>query len=134
MDECTPGIRFGTHKINNIAYADDITLMASTAKGLQDLIDVCENYANDWRFEYNTDKTNSMLLYNRIVFNNLPKLYMYGKQLSWVRSATVLGCTFTSDCTAKEHVDNRILKCHKSFCGSVAKGINAPSMYVSCNI
>ncbi len=47
----------GALKIDIIQYADDITLVSSTAKGIQQQIDVCNQYGEEYGIQFNPDKT-----------------------------------------------------------------------------
>ena len=42
--------------INNLAYADDRSLLAPSAKGLQKLLDICEKFSFEFIIEYNFKK------------------------------------------------------------------------------
>ena len=41
----------------NVTVADDIVLLSTRVKGLQELISKMENYSKEWRFEFNTRKS-----------------------------------------------------------------------------
>ncbi len=54
----------GALKIDIIQYADDITLVSSTAKGLQQQIDVCNQYGEEYEIQFNPDKT-MVIIFNQ---------------------------------------------------------------------
>ena len=42
--------------INNVAYADDMSLLSPSPKGLQKLIDICEEYGKNYNIMFNPKK------------------------------------------------------------------------------
>jgi hypothetical protein len=56
------GIIMGEMKIDIIQYADDITLVADTARGLQTQMDKCKAYGEEYGIQFNPDKTTNTLL------------------------------------------------------------------------
>jgi len=75
------GITISDSHFNSFAFADDVTLFSKTVTGLQSLIDICVKYSIDWRFNFNTLKSQCMIMgENR--FLEQPKWYMYGKGLN----------------------------------------------------
>ena len=51
----------GKTLVNHLAYADDVVLLAPSAKALQKLLDVCSEYALENNVLYNTEKTKFMV-------------------------------------------------------------------------
>ena len=47
--------------INCLLYADDLLLLSETEKGLQQCIDILEQYCNRWKLEVNLDQTKVMI-------------------------------------------------------------------------
>ena len=45
LDSINQGLRIGSHLYNSFAYADDVSLFASTVPGLQQLINKCVEYS-----------------------------------------------------------------------------------------
>ena len=52
LQECNHGISIDDFKLNNVTYADDITLICSSIAGLQSLIDICVSYSVKWNFNF----------------------------------------------------------------------------------
>jgi hypothetical protein len=48
--------------INHLCYADDSCLICPSVKGMQRLLDVCSDYANDHDIVFNTGKSVGMLI------------------------------------------------------------------------
>ena len=42
---------------NHLMYADDMTVLAPSVKGLQNLIDICASYAEQHEIVFNSSKT-----------------------------------------------------------------------------
>ncbi len=55
------GCRMGNRYIGGLGYADDLTLMVPSLKGLQSLIHICEDYADEYDVLFN-GSTRSRLL------------------------------------------------------------------------
>ena len=51
------GFKFVDKTVNHLMYADDPTLFAPSAKGLQKLLDTCETYANTHEMVFNSKKS-----------------------------------------------------------------------------
>ena len=54
LSKANAGLRAGDHKYNSLAYAHDVTLFSSSVTGLQDIIQICADYADKWRFKYDS--------------------------------------------------------------------------------
>ena len=58
---CTIGYR-NKLKINHLAYADDLVIMANSRQDLQELITICDEWANDWGLSFNLRKSNTLTM------------------------------------------------------------------------
>ena len=47
----------GNHSTGGIAYADDLTLLTPTKSGLKALIEICEQYVDDYYVTFNSAKS-----------------------------------------------------------------------------
>lgn len=56
------GLSYGSGMINNIMFADDLVLLSPSVKGLQDLINICHEYGNDFDIVYNEKKSVTMCI------------------------------------------------------------------------
>ena len=54
------GCNFNSEMINNIAYADDMSLLSSSPKGLQKAINICEEYGKKYDIIFNPKKSMCM--------------------------------------------------------------------------
>ena len=80
------------------AYADDLVLVAPTRHAMQQMLALCENYAERYNIMFSTDvnpkKSKSKCIYMVGNARNIVKpvpLKLCGKDLPWVESATHLG-------------------------------------------
>ena len=89
------GVYFGA-----LAYADDIILMSPSRRGLQLMLDICQEFADENSMLFSTDpipsksKTKCLHFTKRPV--EVPKVILNGEQLPWVPRAQHLGNTLTS--------------------------------------
>ena len=71
--------RIGKHSYNSFAYADDITVYATTIPDLQELINICFQYTCSitWRFKFGTHKSQCLILEQfRNMLHDEPKFYL----------------------------------------------------------
>ena len=80
--------------VNILLYADDIVLFTETENDMQDLLNIVQNWCQNWRLEVNLSKTNIMHVRHKkkqqsnfmFLFNNRP--------VSYCRFYRYLGCNF----------------------------------------
>ena len=62
----TKGIKVGERRVRLLLYADDIVLLAESAKDLQKMLDIVTQYSRQWRFRVNPKKGKSeVMLFGR---------------------------------------------------------------------
>ena len=82
---------------NHICYADDSIIMAPSAGALQELINICQEYANEYEMLYNTKKTVCLsFLPNQSKHLDIPLVYLNNKPLKWVPDHKYLGVILNS--------------------------------------
>jgi len=57
------GCRLGNLIVNHFLFADDIVIFAPSAKGLQELLDVCSNFADTHRVVFNVSKSQCLIVH-----------------------------------------------------------------------
>ena len=83
---------------NHLFYADDSVLLAPSPVALNQLLDICEKYSQDFEITYNTTKTVCMFIRPKHMCHIEPvKQFLYGSELNWVDVYKYLGCFITSD-------------------------------------
>ena len=115
LDGINNGLRVGDQLYNSFAYADDVSLFASTVSGLQELIDTCFNYSENWRFNFGIRKSKCLIpRYCAEMFENDQTLYLGGCPIQNAESIDILGVTFSIKSDFNQHVDSRTAKCRNS--------------------
>jgi hypothetical protein len=94
---------------NHLAYADDAVILAPSPAALQDLVNVCEQFASDNDMLYNVSKSRYLAfiptLYGTI---NVPKVWLGNAALKLVSSHKYLGVVVTSDLTDDIDIERQI--------------------------
>ena len=82
------GCRMGTRFCGALAYADDLTLISPSIKGLQSMIRACEEFGVEYDIVFNSAKTVCIMFGPNIV---TPSIFMSGVQLVWKSKVKHLG-------------------------------------------
>ena len=56
------GCKIGNKFLGVFGYADDLTLLCPTLSGLQEMLNICEDYAKDYNILFNASKSKLMYL------------------------------------------------------------------------
>ena len=96
------GCSIGNVTINHLMYADDIVLFAPSVKGLQRLLNICNEYGTQHSIIFNKTKSVCMHIKSRRLkwSGGSPKAQLGGEALSFVDECTYLGhfiCSNLSD-------------------------------------
>ena len=89
------GCCIGRNYVGVLGYADDLYLMAPCIDGLQEMLKVCEKYAEDHNLKFSTDvnpnksKTKCMAYLHKE--HELGNLTLCGNKLPWVKNGKHLG-------------------------------------------
>ncbi len=65
LNESGIGCRMGNQYIGDLGYADDLTVMVPSLKGMQSLIHICEDYADEYDVLFNVSKSQFMIFKGR---------------------------------------------------------------------
>ena len=57
LEKSGVGCHMGNHYTGGIGYADDLSLLTTTRSGLKVLIEICEQYADDYCVKFNSAKS-----------------------------------------------------------------------------
>ena len=108
------GIAIGGTNINNIRYADDTVLLATSENKLQELMDQVVFHGKNYGMEINTKKTECIVITKS---QSLPmcKIKIDGITLNQVEKFKYLGSWITSDARCHKDVRARIAMAKKSF-------------------
>ena len=127
------GVRIGNEKYNCFAYADDVTLFSATAPGLQNLINICQEYATFWRFKFGLNKTKCMIA-GKVPFHANPSWFLGKNSIDTTSSLEILGSVFSSDCKSKLHIDKRLKSCRQCQYGLNPVGMCYPGLNTNVKI
>lgn len=102
------GCHIGNVFAGALGYADDIVLLSPTRFGLQKLLALCTDFADDFNILFNADKSNFMILSNNT--NNTETANILGKNLKCTDNSIHLG-----NIIGKNSDFKRIDSCTKDF-------------------
>jgi len=105
LDDYSGGFRIGGRIINNLRYADDIVLVASSAEELQELVSRVYGAAKDAGMRINVRKTKVMK-----VCENAPPITVTvnADTISEVSSLKYLGARFNAEALCDEEIKTRL--------------------------
>ena len=97
------GCRYGNHYMGAFCYADDISLLSPTVSGLQDMLKICERYADKYKIHFNASKS-QLLCFNTSTCTKSKDIKVYmrdGSVIPYLDTCTHLGNIL---CTSDKHV------------------------------
>ncbi len=95
-------------KISCLMYADDVIILSSSHKGLQDCLDTLTSFCNNWKLSINKSKSKCMTFYKRKYKYNR-NFFIDNTPLENVTEYTYLGITVDAKCSFKETI--KMLSC-----------------------
>lgn len=101
------GVKLGGVNINNIRYADDTTLIASSEEELQKLLDIVKEESGKKGLSINCSKTKSMVI-SKTTLKPQCRLKIEDERIEEVEHFKYLGSIITSDVRCKKEVKIRI--------------------------
>ena len=97
LRESKSGCWVGDYYAGVFGYADDLLLLCPSRSGLQNMLEIAEEYAKDHKISFSTDvnpsksKTKGIIFTNKQVEDNPDPLILNGTPLPWVCSGKYLG-------------------------------------------
>ena len=89
------GVSIGAVKLNNLAFADDIALLAGSRSDMQRLLDLVHDYSRRWRFLFNVDKSKLLVFSTKRIHPNTQPLFLGIDRLEEVKVFKYLGVDFS---------------------------------------
>ena len=122
------GCHLGQLSFTGIRYADDVALLAPSIEALQQLVNICENFAEEYCVKFNVNKTMCISIGGK---GHPPRrnITLYGSPIMWNNSVKHLGNIITSDLS--DYDDIRVKK--GIFISQVNK-LNNKFTFAQCNI
>ena len=94
------GCSIGDAPMNLFAYAGDLAVVAPTARALNKLLEVCQNFASEHFIIYSVSKTVCMVIPSKgVKWWSPPNFYLDGVVLEYVESFIYLGHFIKNDLT-----------------------------------
>ena len=85
------GCHIGNRFVGGLCYvADDLTMLSPSVRGLQKMVGICEEFANDYIVTFISGKTLCMCL-GRMSEYPQPQIYLNRMILQWVKNVRHLG-------------------------------------------
>ena len=93
------GCHIAGKAVNNFAYADDLALIAPTARALNDMLKICDKFADNHDVIFSTSKSVAMFLSSKRskTASELPNIYLSNQKLDYVSNFRYLGHYITTD-------------------------------------
>ena len=92
LNNTDAGCCIGNLTLNHIIYADGLCCFAANAGGLQDLLDVCSNYAKLHDIVFNCKKTVGMIFSSKNMYTfMLCNMNTDGQKIKFVNNVVYLG-------------------------------------------
>ena len=89
-----------------LAYADDVTLLSPTVKGLQHMLNLCELFGEEYGVQYNAKKTVCIRFGSKTgCFSQHPRISLCGSILEWKNVVKYLGIYVSSDLNDCDDID-----------------------------
>ena len=100
------GCHIGGMPSNNFAYADDLAILAPSARGLNKLLQICEDFAKENLIEFSPTKTVVLLIAPpRYNVETSPNIYLGDIILSYVTKFKYLGHIISCDLKDDDDID-----------------------------
>jgi len=77
--------------INHLLFADDAVVFAPSAKGLQQLLDLCSNFAISHNVVFNSSKSQCLIVNSKYVLISHPSFHLSGVSLPYTDCYKYLG-------------------------------------------
>ena len=88
------GCHIGNLCANAFAYADDVILLSPTCTALKSMIEICEQFSDDYKLQFNPNKCTLLIFSDSDYYFNNVCIRLCGRVIKNVRSETHLGHTF----------------------------------------
>ena len=102
------GCHIADKAFNNFSYADDLVILSPSARGLQILLDICEEFAICHDIVFNTTKTFCMVITPpSLKINGDPVIKLQNDELKFVNEFCYLGHIISSDLSDNADIEQQ---------------------------
>ena len=88
------GCHIGSHFIGALGYADDLTLLSPSLSSLNEMLKICETFAQEYNVTFNAKKTVCIKYGSKIM--EYDKLYIGNQVIEWSDKVKHLGNTIVN--------------------------------------
>jgi hypothetical protein len=114
INEKGKGVDIGGRRVRLLMYADDIVLLAESARDLQNMLDVVTAYSRRWRFRVNPKKGKSeVMIFGRKPRNKDRKWRLAGEEVGETCMYKYLGIELRSGLSFKHYKDKIVTEARK---------------------
>ena len=100
------GGHIGGNLLNHLCYADDMCLISLSSAGLQLLLNICNDYADQHSLLYNGNKSFSMCFKSKEIKFKRPVLLLVDLEIPLVSQCRYLGITISEkNCGIRTYID-----------------------------
>ena len=103
------GRHIGRQFTGAFCYADDLTLLSPTIRGLQKMLNVCDDFANEYSVKFNARKTVCMCFSRKPTRRDINVL-LSGEELLWSNHVKHLGNTLSHNLS--DEIDVQVKRGH----------------------
>ena len=103
------GCHIGRQFTGAFCYADDLTLLSPTIRGLQKMLNVCDDFANEYSVKFNARKTVCMCFSRKPTCRDINVL-LSGEKLHWSNHVKHLGNTLSHNLS--DEIDVQVKRGH----------------------
>ena len=125
LNQIATGCCVGDDCLNHLIYADDICSFSPSIEGLQELIDICSDYAHTHEISFNAKKT-VVFPSKEIKVYSTPSIFLSGTKIKFSDKVRHLGILI-NQCL----LDNDDIKCQLRMLYSVANKLR--SRFIECS-
>ena len=105
LNNCKKGCCINGQFINHLFYADDSVILAPSSNALQELLNVCSDFAFSNELSYNVKKTECMIIKPKSMKSLcIPTIRLCGQLLKFTNLKKYLGCIISNDLTDNEDI------------------------------
>ena len=96
-------------RMNHLLYADDSVLLSTSPYGMQQLLNICDSYANNYELKFNAKKTKCMVFKPKCFRDlQIPSLTLGSHKLDFTDCTKYLGCFISQDSYDDQDIERLI--------------------------
>ncbi len=122
VSKCGDRARISDIFLGCLAYADDVTLVSPTARGMQRMLDICNEYARHHALVFNNKKSVAITFgKNKGMALNCPELWLNGSILTSKSEIVHLAVVMDRGCGDQAAVERRVRRFYGAVNSVVSK-------------